>query len=61
MEEHTPVFDGEGQFRLLTRWCSKLQVVPSRAGVMMERDRVFQHGFSLMRPNFDNLEVLGRL
>lgn len=61
MEERTPIFESEAQFRLLTRWCAKLQVFPARAGEMMEQDRTFQHGVNLIRPNFDNIEAVKRL
>lgn len=61
VEERSQFFRNEAEYKLMSKWCTALKIVPRRMGEIFKKDRDFQQAFLFLKPQFDNIEATQKL
>lgn len=55
IEEKSQFFRNEMEYKLISKWCTALKIVPKKMGEIFKKDRDFQQSFLFLKPQFDNI------
>lgn len=61
LEEKSHFFRDEEEYKLISKWCTTLKIVPKKMGEIFKKDKDFQQAFLFLKPQFDNIEATQKL